>query len=270
MAQHSSFRIVSALTAVVLAVAPGSSASAAALGTLAVEPAAEGDAEAANPEPTSEEATGDAAEGAPEGNASAEGEGAEGEPTEGEAAAGEGAEGEPTEGEAAAGEGAEGESTEGETAAGEAAAGEAEEATAAEEEAAAPPEGPPAPAVEDQGPQRPEEPTIGGKPAKGVGLMAAGGTLLGLGVVGIVTTSLITRNCSFDGPLKCKYRNQDSFLIPLTAAPAVLGVILLSVGIGYRVRYKKWENWTPEGSRKAAVVPFGGRSSAGLAVVGRF
>ncbi len=194
----------------------------------------------------------------------------EGDATE-EGAEGEAApEEEAVEGEAAP-EGEAGEEEAGEEEVGEEEAGEeevAEEEPAPEEEAAAeePEVEPPPPTP--TGPQRPDEPRIGGRPAKGVGLMATGGVLLGLGAAGLITTSLVTRKCSFDGPLQCKYRDQDEFLIPLTAAPTILGVVLLAVGAGYYVRYNKWEKWTP--GKNAMVAPILGRNGGGVAVSGRF
>jgi len=158
---------------------------------------------------------------------------------------------EPEEGE----EGTEGEATEEETA-------EPEPEPAAEE--AAPPEAP-------EGPQRPPEPTYGakGKPAKGTGMIIAGGVLLGLGVAGTITSALVTRNCSYDGPLQCKYENQDRFLIPLGAAGALMGAILLAVGLGFRVRYKRWESWSPR-DKTAALVPVAFPGGGGVTYGARF
>lgn len=116
---------------------------------------------------------------------------------------------------------------------------------------------------------RPPEPRIANKPAKGKGLMIAGGTVAGVGLGTTIAFTLITRNCSYDGPLQCRLQNQDNFLIPMGAAALLTGVMLLGVGVGYHVRYKRWEKWSPE-EKKTAVVPTATRNSAGLAVVGRF
>lgn len=266
MATTMTFRTSAALVAATLIFAPQSSAWA-----LSAQPAdapeqeegaapdaADGGDEAtpAEGEPGSGEAGEPGAEGEP---ATAEGEGAEGEDAQGEGAEGESAEGEGAEDESGEGEGAEEQSTE-------AAPEEAEPTPPAPSEAVPAPETP-----ADTGPQRPEEPTIGGRPAKGTGLMIAGGSLMLLGTAGLVTVGLITQNCSFDGPLKCKYQNQGAFLIPMMAAPTLLGAILLAVGGGYRVRYKKWERWTPAQDKKSAMVlPVASRQGGGVAVVGRF
>jgi hypothetical protein len=122
-------------------------------------------------------------------------------------------------------------------------------------------------AIEDE---RPPEPRIGDKPAKGKGLMIAGGTVAGVGLGLTIAFSLMTRNCSIDGPLQCRLQNQDDFLIPMGAAALLTGTMLLGVGVGYHLRYKRWERWTPEEGKRAAVVPTATRTSAGLAVVGRF
>lgn len=122
-------------------------------------------------------------------------------------------------------------------------------------------------AIEDA---RPPEPRIGNKPAKGKGLMIAGGTVAGVGLGLTIAFSLMTRNCSIDGPLQCRLQNQDDFLIPMGAAALLTGTMLLGVGVGYHLRYKRWERWTPEEGKRTAVVPTATRNSAGLAVVGRF
>jgi hypothetical protein len=129
----------------------------------------------------------------------------------------------------------------------------------------------PAPPEEPEGPERPPEPTYGakGKPAKGTGMVIAGGVLLGVGVAGTITAALITRNCSYDGPLKCKYEKQDRFLIPLGAAGALMGAILLSVGLGFRARYKKWENWSPS-DKTATLAPVAFPGGGGVTYGGRF
>lgn len=197
---------------------------------------AEGDAPDATEgeEPTDEEAKADEAEGEEE-----TGE----EPEEGE-------------------EGTEGEATEEE----------------AEEEPEEEPKEEPKPAAEEapppeapEGPARPPEPTYGakGKPAKGTGMIIAGGVLLGVGVAGTITAALITRNCDIHGPLQCKYENQDRFLIPMAAAGALMGGILLAVGFGFRTRYKKWESWSPKDNR-TALVPVAFPGGGGVTYGGQF
>jgi hypothetical protein len=138
---------------------------------------------------------------------------------------------------------------------------------------------PPPPVVDspvDDG--RPEEPRVGGKPRTGKGLMIAGGAVLGAGLASTITFAAITRGCSIDGPLECKYRNQDQFLIPMGVAASLLGAVLLSVGVGYHVSYKRWERWTPGQDQKkgkkrrasAVVAPTMVRGGAGMAATGRF
>jgi hypothetical protein len=197
------------------------------------------------------------------------------EPAEGEPAGGtEGAE--PAEGEEATGEEATGEEATGEEATGEEPEGDEEgtEGETTEEEPEPEPEPAPeevAPPEQPEGPQRPPEPTYGakGRPAKGTGMIIAGGALLGLGIAGTITTALVTLNCSYDGPLKCKYQNQDRFLIPLTAAGALMGAILLAVGVGFRVRYKRWESWSPT-DKRTALVPVAFPGGGGLTYGTRF
>jgi len=117
---------------------------------------------------------------------------------------------------------------------------------------------------------RPPEPRIANKPATGKGLMIAGGTVAGVGLGLTIAFSLMTRKCSIDGPLQCRLQNQDNFLIPAGAATLLTGTMLLGVGVGYFLRYKRWERWSPEDAKKTALVPTATRTSAGLALVGRF
>lgn len=121
-------------------------------------------------------------------------------------------------------------------------------------EEAAEPEPPPAelPAV-SEGPERPPEPTLGnGKfKAKGTGLMISGGVLFGLGAIGVVTTALLTRCEDLDNSFACKNRQHNTFAVPATATVALLGAVLLAVGVAYRVRYKRWENWNPNTAKTA-------------------
>jgi hypothetical protein len=111
------------------------------------------------------------------------------------------------------------------------------------------------------------EPTVGGKPRTGKGLMIAGGATLGAGIGLTIGFVMMTRGCSYDGPLQCKYRDQDQFLIPLASAVVLTGVMLLSVGIGYHVHYRKWKR---RSQKNVAVAPAMLRGGGGLAVQGRF
>ncbi|MBX7079869.1 MAG: hypothetical protein K1X88_11815 [Nannocystaceae bacterium] len=168
--------------------------------------------------------------------------------------------------------------------------GEAKDTEGAPEDtegAAEPP--PPEPAADPMA-DRPPEPQVAGKPRKGLGLMIAGGTVLAAGLASTITFGLVTQHCKYSGPLKCKFQDQDDFLIPLGSAVTLLGAVLLGVGVGYRVSYQKWERWTPEvaarekakaekrasrGRRKkskaeTAFSPAMLRGGAGIVVGGRF
>lgn len=107
--------------------------------------------------------------------------------------------------------------------------------------------------VVPEGPERPPEPTLGnGKfKAKGTGLMIAGGTLLGLGLVGMVTSIFLTRCTELDNSFACRNQHNNTFAVPATGAAALLGAVLLAVGVTYRVRYKRWESWDPNRARTA-------------------
>jgi len=105
---------------------------------------------------------------------------------------------------------------------------------------------PPLPPPPDPMADRPPEPQVSGKPRKGMGMMIAGGTVFGVGLAATITFGLVTRHCKYSGPLECKYQEQDQFLIPMGAAVTLLGAMLLGVGVGYHVGYKKWQRWTPE------------------------
>lgn len=139
------------------------------------------------------------------------------------------------------------------------------------------PEVAPAPApVVPEGPERPPEPTVGqGKyKAKGTGLMIAGGTLFGVGLAGVLTTYFLTR-CpeeDLENNFACKNRQHNTFAIPATASLALLGAVLLLVGAGYHVRYKRWERWTPEAAakKKSALSPTFLRGGAGLSYTLKF
>lgn len=144
-----------------------------------------------------------------------------------------------------------------------------EDETAASAEAAAADESasePPPPEEADPWAGRPDEPRIAGKPRTGKGLLIAGGATAGVGLVATIVFSVITLGCSVDGPTQCRYRNQDTVLIPIGIATLAIGGMLLAVGGGYYVQYKKWQNWKPgqleeprpkrvRGRRTAVVAP---------------
>jgi len=140
------------------------------------------------------------------------------------------------------------------------------EAPPVEEEAAPPP--PPEP----QGPERPPEPTVanGKYKAKGNGLMISGGVLLGLGAAGLISSILLTRCDEPANTFSCKNKQHNTFAVPATAAATLLGAVLLFVGVGYRLRYKRWENWKPEDAPKTAVYPTMLRGGAGVGYSLRF
>ncbi|MDC0671325.1 hypothetical protein [Nannocystis radixulma] len=106
-----------------------------------------------------------------------------------------------------------------------------------------------------EGPERPPEPTLGnGKfKAKGTGLMIAGGTLLGAGIVGVITSFFLTRcpEGEVENSFACKNRQHNTFAVPAFGAAALLGAVLLIVGGTYRARYKRWENWDPTRAKTA-------------------
>lgn len=128
----------------------------------------------------------------------------------------------------------------------------------------------PPPAV-PEGPERPAEPTLGnGKfKAKGTGLMIAGGTLFGLGAVGVVTTVLLTRCTELDNSFGCKNQHNNTFAVPATATVALLGAVLLAVGVTYRLRYRRWESWDPKRA-KTAFYPAISPNSVGLGTIVKF
>ncbi len=98
-------------------------------------------------------------------------------------------------------------------------------------------------------------------------MLITGGIVTGLGAAFIATSVLITR-CDYDSSLRCRYGNQRDFLVPTAVATTGLGLLLVGVGVGNHIRYKRWENWTPE---KTAVVPtFVPGGGGGLAWVGSF
>ncbi|HLT37072.1 MAG TPA: hypothetical protein VK034_12330 [Enhygromyxa sp.] len=180
-------------------------------------------------------------------------------PEEGEEGVEGGEEGEEVEGEEVEGEEAEPEEADAELP-------EAEEVSEPEEPEA---EEPPPPEIDEPGPMRPPEPTWGPKnqyPRNGKGMLITGGIVTGLGAAFIVTSVLITR-CDFDSALSCKYGDQRDFLVPLSVATTSLGLLLIGVGVGNHVKYKKWKNWTPE---QSALVPSYMPGGGGVAYVARF
>jgi hypothetical protein len=133
----------------------------------------------------------------------------------------------------------------------------------------------PAPApVVPEGPERPPEPTIGnGKyKAKGTGLMIAGGTLFGVGLAGVLTTYFLTRCPRSPTPSPARTSSTTPSPCPRPASLALLGAVLLFVGVGYHVRYKRWERWTPESAakKKTALTPTMLRGGAGLSYTVKF
>jgi Ca2+/Na+ antiporter len=100
--------------------------------------------------------------------------------------------------------------------------------------------------------------------------MIAGGTLLGLGAAGLISSIMLTRCNTLEDNFACKNQHNSTFAVPATAAATLLGAVLLFVGVGYRVRYKKWENWKPENAPKTAVYPTLLRGGAGVGYSLRF
>lgn len=133
-------------------------------------------------------------------------------------------------------------------------------------------EPPPVVPVVPEGPERPPEPTIGnGKyKAKGTGLMIAGGTLFGVGLAGVLTTYFLTRCTEIEDNFACKNKQHNTFAVPATASLALLGAVLLLVGVGYHARYKKWERWTPGTAKKTALTPTMLRGGAGVSYTVKF
>lgn len=130
-----------------------------------------------------------------------------------------------------------------------------EEPAAEEPKAEEPPPAETPETVVPEGPERPPEPTLGnGKfKAKGTGLMISGGVLLGAGLVGVITSYFLTR-CpeeQVENSFACKNRQHNTFAVPATGAAALLGAVLLIVGLTYRARYKRWENWDPTRAKTA-------------------
>lgn len=147
-------------------------------------------------------------------------------------------------------------------------------------ESETPPEPPPTevvvappPPPEPMGPERPPEPTVanGKYKAKGTGLMIAGGSLFGLGIAGLLASYFLTRCDELDNSFSCKNKQNSTFAVPATGAAALLGVVLLAVGVGYRVRYKKWQNWKPSANApNTALYPTLLRGGAGVGYTLKF
>ncbi len=127
----------------------------------------------------------------------------------------------------------------------------------------------PAPDLAEAGPMRPPEPTWGPKnqyPRNGKGMLITGGIVTGLGAAFIVTAVLVTR-CDYESALSCKFGDQRDLLIPTAVTTTGLGLLLVGVGVGNHIKYKRWQNWTPE---QTAVVPTYVPNGGGIAWVGRF
>jgi hypothetical protein len=124
-------------------------------------------------------------------------------------------------------------------------------------------------AAAPEGPERPDEPRVAGKPATGRGLLIAGGTTLGVGLVGLIAGLLVTR-CDYDSALKCRYAESRDLVVPLAATAMLTGTILLGVGGGWRVRYRRWERWDPAQAGATALVPVVQRGGGGLHLIRRF
>jgi hypothetical protein len=124
-------------------------------------------------------------------------------------------------------------------------------------------------ALTPEGPMRPAEPTWGPKdqyPMNGKGMLITGGVVTGLGAAFILTSVLIT-SCNFDSALSCKFGEQRDFLVPVAVTATGVGLLLLGVGVGNHIKYKRWERWAPETAVVPTMVPGGG---GGMAFVGRF
>ncbi len=245
------YRIISPILATVMVVLPVSQAQAAAFAP-AVQPAEGADAADPGVDAPSADAPVDAAPV----------EAADGAPAEGaeDGAPVEGAEGAPV-------EGAEGAPAEGADAP-------LEPMPPAEPEPVAEPEPEPLPVIAPPiDSDRPKEPTIAGKPAKGKGMLIAGGVLLGGGVVGTVATILLTRCPEPANTVGCKYQEHRFFAVPVATSGTLVGVLLLGVGLGFNIRYKKWKNWKAEDKKvlkESALVPTFSPGGAGLGYIGRF
>jgi len=176
-------------------------------------------------------------------------------------------------------EGAEGEGVEGEGAEGEG-EGELAEEPALEPAAEPEPEPEPEPVAEvapapvvPEGPERPPEPMIAGKPAKGKGMMIAGSALFVGGIAGTIATIFLTRCPEPANTTGCKYAEHRTLAVPIAASGTLAGALLLAVGVGYGVRYKRWLKWKPEDEKvikQSALVPTMTPGGAGLGYVGRF
>jgi hypothetical protein len=94
-------------------------------------------------------------------------------------------------------------------------------------------------------------------------MMIAGGTLLGVGLAGVISTYFLTRCDEPENSFQCRNKAHNTFAVPATGALTLLGTVLLLVGVGYHVRYKKWERWTPKNA-KAALTPTMLRGGGGV------
>lgn len=137
----------------------------------------------------------------------------------------------------------------------------------AAEPAGGPPPADAGPAPAPEGPQRPPEPKFGSTSATGRGMTIAGASLTGAGA-GLVVAAYYATRCRWDGLLRCKYADQDTFMIPSAIAVTGIGVVLLMTGLGHRMKYKKWENWNA--ADRALIVPTPLRGGAGVSLAGSF
>ena len=68
--------------------------------------------------------------------------------------------------------------------------------------------------------------------------------------------------------LDCQYGPHRTLLLPSALAVTALGTTLLIVGVGNKLRYKRWEKWTPGDA--AVLSPTFSRQGAGFAYAARF
>jgi hypothetical protein len=114
---------------------------------------------------------------------------------------------------------------------------------------------------------------IAGKSAKGKGMMIAGGVLLAGGIAGTIASIFLTSCPEPANTVGCKYEPHRTLAVPIAASGALVGGLLLAVGVGYGVRYKRWQRWKPEDEKvikQSALVPTMTPGGAGLGYVGRF
>lgn len=96
------------------------------------------------------------------------------------------------------------------------------------------------------------EPRIAERPRTGKGLLIAGGTVLGAGIALTIAFGAMTRGCREDGPLACRYRSEDTFLLPLGITVITSGVMLMAIGGGYFGHYRRWQTRALAGAPASA------------------